>query len=161
MDKIDEQYFETINGIQIRSSVHASANNLEILIENQRYSDERRRNIRHIFIIIFICMLLNAVIRPHSILIVLNSFFFATTAAKCYVLINLIRFGKENFIFKLSFKSSSLIKPPNYQIFFKFNALLFYFDNRKVAGHQRFELGIHDTILFRQEAYLFTNRMHS
>lgn len=94
MDGIDEQYFETISGIEIRCSVLASANTLEILIANQRYWEERRRHIQQFLIIILFCISLNVLIQPHSVLIILNSIFLATIAIKCYVLVNLIKFGK-------------------------------------------------------------------
>lgn len=99
MNTIQEENFETINGLNIRCSVSTSENTLEIFIKNHTYSIERRRIIRHILCIILFSIIFNILIQQHSIFIVLNSIILTIIAIKCNVLINLIKFGKR---FKMS-----------------------------------------------------------
>lgn len=96
MDKIDEQYFETINIQTIRYSAFASANTLEISIENESYADERRRKIQQILIIIVCFVVFNTINCMHSIFIVLNAIFLITIVTQSYILANLIKFGEHN-----------------------------------------------------------------
>lgn len=95
MNKIDEQYFETINIQTIRYSAFASANTLEILIENETYAEERRRKIQQILIIVVCCIVFNAINCMHSIFIVLNTIILIIIATQSYILANLIKFGKH------------------------------------------------------------------
>lgn len=96
MDKIDEQMFETINGLEIRCKSFSSANTVEIRIENPTYTSHRKHTHRHILIIILCCIFFNIFIHSHAILVALNVIFLVTMATKCYILVNLIEFGKEN-----------------------------------------------------------------
>lgn len=98
MNKIDEQYFETINSQTIRYSAFASANTLEILIENETYAEERRRKIQQILGLIVCCIVFNAINCMHSSFIVLNAIFLITIATQSYILANLIQFGEHNSI---------------------------------------------------------------
>lgn len=95
MNKIDEQYFETINIQTIRYSAFASANTLEILIENEAYAEERKQKIQQILIILVGCIIFNAINSMHSIFIVLNTIFLITILTQSYILANLIKFGKH------------------------------------------------------------------
>lgn len=95
MDKIDEQLFETINVLAIRCSSFTSANTLEILITNLSYATNRKQTFQHIFLVIFCCIVFNIAIQSHAVLIALNVVFLVTMATKCYILVNLIEFGKE------------------------------------------------------------------
>lgn len=95
MDKIDGQFFETINGHEIRFSSFASTNTVEIRIENPAYVTARKQTIQHIFIVLFGCIFFNVFFHSHAFLIALNVVFFVTMATKCYTLANLIEFGKE------------------------------------------------------------------
>lgn len=96
MNKIDEQYFETINAQTIRYSALASANTLEILIENETYAEERRQKIQQILAVILLCVVFNSINYMHSILIVLNAFFLIAITTQSYILANLIKFGEHN-----------------------------------------------------------------
>lgn len=96
MDKIDEQMFETINGLEIRFKSFSSANTVEIRIENQTYTSHRKHTLRYILIIILCCIFFNIFIRSHAILVALNVAFLVTMATKCYILVNLIEYGMEN-----------------------------------------------------------------
>lgn len=98
MNLIEEQQFETINGLEIRCRTLNSANTVEILIENQNYLEHRTRAIRQILIAAVFCMLLNIVIQSHVIATVLNIVFIVTIATKCHILVNLIEFGKHVFV---------------------------------------------------------------
>lgn len=151
MNTIQEKYFETINGLKIHSSVLASANTVEILIENHLYLVERRRIIRHILCIILSGLVFNILIQQHSTLIVLNSIILTIIAIKCYVLINLIRFGKQ---FKCNFLLWSTTQDG-------MEILVFWNVYRKITNHQRFELAIHHSIQFWQKAYLSAHRVYS
>lgn len=102
MHQIDEQYFETINIQTIRYSAFASANTLEILIENETYIEERRRKIQQILMVLVFCMIFNSFDCTHFILIVLNAIFLITIATQTHILVNLIKFGKHLFVFVLS-----------------------------------------------------------
>lgn len=102
MNKIDEQHFETINVQTIRYSAFASANTLEILIENETYAEERMQKIQQIVIAIICCVSFNAINCMHSIFIVLNAIFFITIVTQTYVLANLIKLGEHE---KLDFCS--------------------------------------------------------
>lgn len=95
MNKIDEQYFETINIQTIRLSAFASANTLEIVIENETYADERRRKIQQILMILVCCVAFNAINCMHSIFIVLNTIILIIIATQSYILANLIKCGKQ------------------------------------------------------------------
>lgn len=94
MNKIDEQHFETINVQTIRYSAFASANTLEISIQNETYAEERRRKIQQILIILVCGMVFNSINCMHSVCIVLNTIFLIAIATQSYILANLIQFGK-------------------------------------------------------------------
>lgn len=96
MHKIDEQYFETINIQRIRYSVYASANTLEILIENETYAEERNQKIQQILTVIVCCLAFNTINCMHSIFIVLNAIFFITITTQSYILAHLIKFGEQS-----------------------------------------------------------------
>lgn len=95
MNKIDEQYFETVSGLSIRCSSFESANTAEILIENQSFAADRSRNIRHCFVLVLIWIILDIVIRQQAIFILLNVVLLLIVTVKCYILVNLIEFGKQ------------------------------------------------------------------
>lgn len=91
MNKIDEQLFETVDGLAIRYCFTATANSVEISIENITYSQDRARKFRHILVIALGLIILNLVIQQHA----LNFGILATIAIKCYILSNLIEYGKQ------------------------------------------------------------------
>lgn len=95
MRKIDEQDFETVNGLDIRCSFVASANTAEILIENQSFVKDRNRNLQHIVTFVLFWILSNIVIHQQAISILTNIVFVLIIAVKCYILANLIEFGKH------------------------------------------------------------------
>lgn len=94
MEKSDEQLFETINGDKIRCSSFVGANTVEIQIDNLAYDNDRKRTIQHIVVGFICCLLLNVMLQLHAIQIALNAVLLVTMATKCYILANLIEFGK-------------------------------------------------------------------
>lgn len=94
MDRSDERFFETINGDQICCSSFVSANTVEIQIDNLGYDNDRKRTIQHIVVVLICCLLLNVILHLHAIQIALNIVLFVTMVTKCYMLANLIEFGK-------------------------------------------------------------------
>lgn len=109
MNKIDEQHFETINVQTIRYSAFASANTLEISIQNETYAEERRRKIQQILIILACGMVFNSINYMHSICIVLNTIFLIAIVTQSYILANLIQFGKHTSVLILDLFDISVV----------------------------------------------------
>lgn len=95
MDEMNEQYFKTINGLTIRCSVFTSADTLKITIENQMYTNKQKQIIHHILIIILFSTILNIFLQQYSIVFLLNSICLILIVIKCYMYVNLIKFGKQ------------------------------------------------------------------
>lgn len=150
MDKIDEQYFETINIQTIRYSAFASANTLEILIENETYAEERRRKIQQILIIIVCCIVFNAINYMHSIFIVLNAIILITIATQTYMLANLIKCGEHN-------KNFASLLSGEY-----FHCLIHSVCRYREIVHNKWsKFTVYNTVFFWHKTYLLTHRVYT